>query len=322
MPPAKAAKPTVDQQVAAIRALDPTDPATRERLRDALRSGEWRVAVAAAKLAGAQAIYGVAEDLGAAYRRLDDGKRDPLYAARSEVIRTLDALARWDGELAARAVTTRVPPPPKSDEDAAAGLRVVGGFAYVSAGRPEALDVLATLLADRAPSVQVGAARALGACGRIEAAALVRYALLAGAIANLDALQALAEALLELQPDTAADVLARFLPDGDGRAEVVAVALGAARATACFEALVAWSNGLRPADRERVGFLPIALLRDDAANAWLAGRIADGAPADALAAARALATFAGDGAVAAQLRAAAEARRDAASRRAILALLT
>ena len=83
--------------------------------------------------------------------------------------------------------------------------------------RDEALDVLAALLGDRAPSVRAGAARAIGATGRRDASALVRYALTRDERDDR-VLQALAETLLELQPDRGAELLATLLPEGDLRA--------------------------------------------------------------------------------------------------------
>ena len=88
------------------------------------------------------------------------------------------------------------------------------------------------------------------------------------------------------------DFLIRMLAHHDGRAEAAALALGGARAGEATEALVAWCRESRPEPRRRVGYLALALLRDDAANAYLVEVMRGGARSDAVAAAGALATFA------------------------------
>ena len=65
--------------------------------------------------------------------------------------------------------------------------------------------------------------------------------------------------------------------------------------------------------RRRVGYVAIALTRDAAAIAHLAAIVADGAAADAIAAARALATFRDVPDIAAKLRDAAARRPEIAA---------
>ena len=68
--------------------------------------------------------------------------------------------------------------------DTAGELRAICGLAYAHAGRPDALDVLAGLLADPDRSARIAAAQGLGDAGRCDASALLRYKTLAGDRAN------------------------------------------------------------------------------------------------------------------------------------------
>ena len=207
-------------------------------------------------------------------------------------------------------------------DDLGAPLRVACGLAHVRQGREDALDVLAGLLHDPYAMVRAGAARGLGAAGRRDASALLRYKLVAGD-PQPEVIEEVVAGLMALQRERAIPLCIDLLHGDDPtRAEVIALALGSQRATEALDALVAWSSQLRAQDRARIGFLPIALLRDDAANAWLIERITGKFAPDARGAARALMTFQADPAVAAQLAEAARAQPDRALRAELLALLS
>jgi len=158
-------------------------------------------------------------------------------------------------------------------------------------------------------TTRIAAAQGLGDAGRPDATALLRYKILVGDD-EPQVLAACIESLLSLAREPSIDFVTKLLTDEDGdRAEVAALALGGARIA---EPLAAWCRGCLPEQRQRIGYLALALLRDDRANALLLDAIRTRVKADAVAAARALAD---------QLRAAAKPQQDKAARREIDALL-
>jgi hypothetical protein len=80
------------------------------------------------------------------------------------------------------------------------------------------------------------------------------------------------------------------------------------------------SYGSSPEQRHCIGYLALALLRAPAATAYLLDAIGSHGRLDAIAAARALATFKDDAAVAEQVHAAAQLQKDRAAREEIAAL--
>jgi len=85
--------------------------------------------------------------------------------------------------------------------------------------------------------------------------------------------------------------------------------------------LADWCIGATADQRHRIGYLALALLRTDAATAYLLEAIRSHGRADAVAAAQALATFKDDANIGEQIRAAAAQQRDVAARREITELV-
>jgi hypothetical protein len=258
---------------------------------------------------------GLADELAPAFERLCEqaAKRDPGCRGKIAIARHLHDADLWDERVLARGVTfVQEEPAFGGPVDTAAELRGVCGISYAHAGRPDSLDVLAELLADRDRTARIAAAQGLGDAGRIDASALLRYKALAGD-AEPEVQAAVLEALLRVSGAGAIDFVARMLPAHDGRAELAAYALGGSRLAEAVPILDAWLDDCSPRQRREVGYLALALSRDDRATARLADVVRDGDRADALAAAKALATFAADPAMATKIRDAAQAR-DAALR--------
>jgi hypothetical protein len=111
----------------------------------------------------------------------------------------------------------------------------------------------------------------------------------------------------------------RLLREHETRGEVAALALGGARIAAATAPLIEWCAGCTPAQRLRVGYVALALLRSDEANAFLLDAVRGNGKADAIGAARALATFKEE--LADRLRTAAAEHRDPAVRREVDDLL-
>ena len=264
------------------------------------------VAAAAKRIATGGPFAALVDELPAAFERLLDKpvKRDPTCAGKIAIARTLYDLERWDPLFAVGARYVQLEPAYGKPVDTAGELRAICGFAHAHFVRPDALDVLAELLADSDLQTRIAAGRALGDNGTDGAAALLRFKLLTGD-GDPDVLATCCESLLSIQKDDAIELAARLLAGNDQRAEVCAVALGASRLPAGVAPLVAYCDSVLPDTRRRVAYLALALTRAEPATARLCEVIATGDDADALAAAGALSTFRDVPAVCDQVRAAA-----------------
>jgi hypothetical protein len=300
----------VDAKLAALRA-DPSEA----NLRDALKSSAGVLIAAAARIAGERGV--LVDDLAPAFTRLTErgAQRDPGCRGKVAIARVLHDADRWEDEVFAAGVRLTQPEPVwGGTQDTAAELRGVCGLAYAHFARPDALDVLAELLTDRERTARDGAARALGDLGRVDASALLRFKLLTGD-PDAEVLASCCESLLHLQKDDAVDFFARLCARDDELAEVAVLALGASRLDGALAPIVAWCDRALAEPRRRVGYVALALTRR--AHDRLLDVVRTGDPADALAAAKALATFKDDPALRAQVLDAARDRRD---RRAIEAV--
>jgi hypothetical protein len=304
----------LEQQLAALRGLQLPD--RRDDLRKALvgkRAGAGIVIAAAAKLACEHHLDDLAPELSAAFAWLSDDAvaRDPGCRGKAAIARALHDLDHWDETVF---VTGLHVVQMQSGEDTAAELRGICGLAHAHFGRPDALDVLAELLADRERPTRVAAAQGIGDTGRIDGTALLRYALIASNETESEVLAACFESLFDLDREGSITFSTTRLATRGACAEAAALALGSRRATSAVADLIAWCGTCSPEQRHRVGYLALALVRADPATAFLVEIVRTRNRIDALAAAKALATFKDDDAVASQLREAAEAAEPAVAR--------
>ncbi len=311
---------TLQQRAAELRALDPSAPDAVAKLRTALQSTTGFLVAAAAEVVAEHHVIALLGELGEAFARLHEegAKRDPGCRGKVALARALHALDEWDERVFV--VGLRV----KQEEgwgreDTAAELRGICGLAHAQLGRPDALDVIAELMVDPQRVTRVAAAQAAGDTGRPDAAALLRLKVLTGD-AEAEVLAACVESMLSLARDASHAFLTRLLGEHDERAEVAALALGGARLADAFDAIRGWCIVAPAEQRHRVGYLALALLRSDEANAYLLGAIRDHGKLDAVAAASALATFKDDTALRALARDAAAQHKDRATRDQLVAM--
>jgi hypothetical protein len=312
---------TIEQRVAELRGLDPAAPASLDKLRTALGGTSGFLVAAAAKLVEDHRVEPLVAELAPAFERLRDDavKRDPGCRGKLAIARALHALDHWDDRVFVAGLS-HAQREGWGQDDTAAELRGVCGLAHAHFARADALDVLAGLLADRERATRLAAAQALGDAGRPDATALLRFKLLVGDDEPA-VLSACCEALFALAREPSYDFVVKLLAAHDERAEVAALALGGARFAAAFEPLTAWCVGASPEQRHRIGYLALALLRAEPANAYLLDAIRTHGRQGAVGAARALATFQSDAALVDRIRAAAREQRDPAARAEIAELL-
>ena len=312
---------TPQQRIAELRELDPAAPASRDKLRAALRGTSGFVVAAAAKLVEDHRLEPLVAELAPAFERLceDAVKRDPGCRGKLAIARALHALDHWDDRVFVAGLAHEQREGWAQD-DTAAELRGVCGLAHAHFARGDALDVLAALLGDRERTTRLAAAQALGDAGRPAATALLRFKVRLGD-EEPAVLAACLESLFALARDASYDFAVKLLAAHDERAEVAALALGGARQAAAFEPLTAWCVGASPEQRGRIGYLALALLRAEPATGYLLDAIRSHGRRDAVAAARALATFKDDPGLVERIQAAAREQRDPAARDEIAELL-
>lgn len=262
-------KPTLEQWLAKVRAGD---------VRGALGSGNFVVVEAAARKAGEDRLPVATELIEAFSTRPDPGCR-----ARLAIAQALLALDEWDDRVFAIGIATHEP---SAFDDPSANLRGACAIAYANLHRSDAAEVCAALLADKSPVARINAARALGACNG--AIALLRYKVLIGD-GDQDVTAAAIDSLLANGRDEAMPFLVDLLAARDVRSELVGLALGGARLA--IPEVIAWCKELLALQRQRVGYLAVALTRSAEGDTYLKSIVADGGKLDAAAAKKALSTF-------------------------------
>jgi HEAT repeat protein len=193
-----------------------------------------------------------------------------------------------------------VPPP----VDTAAVLRGLSAHALVRMDYPGAAFLVAPLLLDPEPSTRAAAADALAGTGEELCGAILHVKMLAGD-EEPDVRGACYRGMLALAPRRYLPVVAAALAKGE---EAAAIALGESRQP---EALPALKDALETGGPEMQDsvMLGIALLRSEAANAFLVELVRDAPEVRAIAAAHALALHRHDARLVARVREAAAPRR-------------
>jgi HEAT repeat protein len=282
-----------DEQEALARiAADPSSDAARASLGAALASKHSMIVKRAAELIKQYQITALVPDLTQAFERLlvDAVKQDPGCHAKLALLEALDLLETDEQETflrGARHVQTE-PAWPKS-VDTAAGVRARGIAGLARTGYSDLQLLAGELLADREPPVRQAVADSLAYRGDRSAVGLLLFKLRSGDEDPMVTLAVLS-ALLALAPDWALPLLEARLNTGDeGERELAAIALGQSRRP---EALVSLTRAFEACvqSAERAPLLrAIGLHRSEPALVALLVVIAEGAAADAKAAAQSLA---------------------------------
>lgn len=301
----------LDAKLAALKAMGRSPDAPDEAaLRDALRSRVGILVAAAVRVVASRELRGLLAELPPAFTRLSEKpvERDPGCRGKIAIARALHESDAWEDEVFVRGVAfVQQEPVWGGREDTAAELRAECAMAFAHAGREDALDVLADLLADPERAARAAAAQALGDTGRPDASALLRYKVRIGD-PEPEVIAACLDSLLALAPRSSLSFLAELLKADDDRASAAALALGQSRLAAAAPLLVAWCEEVTDDLRHRVGYVALALLRDEHAFDHLLGRVREGDRPDAIAAGKALATFRDDPRLSERLREAAAGR--------------
>jgi hypothetical protein len=201
---------------------------------------------------------------------VDPVKTDKGCAAKTGAVKALLASGCDDDGVFRKGIKhTQLEPTWGGRADTAAQLRALCGLGLVQIGSPDAMNELATLLADQEADARIGAARALSHCGTT-ATALLRFKLLTGD----DEPAVLAECLtglIALAPGDSFEFVAAFVDPRHSLMlyEQAALALAESRMTGVFELLKEkWAATF---DREfkQSLLLPIALTRSDEARDFL-----------------------------------------------------
>lgn len=311
MPPPR---PRLEEKLSALKAMERSASLPDEKaLEEALRSKTGLLVAAATSIVAAREVRSLLPELAPAFGRLCERplERDPGCRGKIAIAKALHALDAWDDAVFVPGIRyVQQEPVWGGREDTAAPLRAECAMAFAHAGRAEALHVLADLLADPHRAARAAAAQAIGDAGRPDAAALLRYKVRIGDD-EPDVLSACLGSLLVLEPRPSLAFVSGLLSGSGDLACAAALALGESRTAAAAPPLVAWCEAVTADVRGRVGYLALALLRDDAATGYLLERVRSAPREDALAAGRALATFRDDPRLAARVLEAAAGREPA-----------
>ena len=208
----------------------------------------------------------------------DPIRRDPGCAAKEAIADALYRLGAPEIDVYQRGIRhVQLEPVYGGKQDTAVQLRGTCGLALVRVHHPDYLIALAELLADREAPARRIAAQALGYSENPAAQPLLRLKALIGD----EEPQVLSEcllALLAVAPDASLEFVAGFL---DGRtpdnAEAAALALGGSRLPAALPLLCEWWERTFDANLRRTALLAIAMLKSDAAIAYLLEHVRESA---------------------------------------------
>ncbi|MCP3961496.1 MAG: HEAT repeat domain-containing protein [bacterium] len=276
------------------------------RLREALASRHNLVVARAAKLVGELGAGELEAELIAAFERLmtDPAKLDSGGHGLRAIVIALLKLEIDAPRVFERGIRHVQPEPAYGGPvDVAVELRANSAIGLSACGGPDTVVDLVPLLVDKAEMVRIAAARAIGACGRLDAEPVLRLKLLVGDDEPEVIVECLA-GLLRLAPERSLDLAETQLRDTDpARRQAAVLALGESRLEAGAELLI--HHWPREIDHEIRRLMPLALVtsRREVAFDFLFGLVAGSHLGDAVEAIDALAVLVADPKIEKRLRA-------------------
>jgi HEAT repeat protein len=292
---ARAAKPTVDDELEQLDELAGGRADIVAALTRALTANHCRVVARVARLAEEGLLYELVPALCKAYDGFLDKplKRDPTSLAKKAIARALVALDCDDADFFRRGLEYRqLEPVWGGTTDTAADVRASCAMGLVACGHSRALVELATLLQDAEAAARMGAVRAI-ACGNPrEAELLLRSKALAGD-AEPQVLGECFTGLLSVEPEESIAFVASYLEHSDEAVrELAALALGESGLDGALAPLKsAWSGVLLSEGFRRALVQAAAAHRSEAAFDWLLVIVAESRVPVALTAIEALARY-------------------------------
>ena len=308
-----ARKGDLDAALIRIKALreDPGTEAAQDELR-AILGGRLSHAVArAAELVGEAQLRDLEPELVGAFDAFmqDPIKRDPGCRAKIAIVDALQHLDAYEGDLYLRASRhVQLEPVYGGRQDTAPELRGAAGRGLVRMNHPDALVVLAELLADPEVPARVAAARAIAYHGGQAGLPLLRLKALTGDDDTLVTSEVLL-ALLRISAGDSIPFVERFFETE--LAEVALLAMGESRAPEVLPVLRRfWERTAHP-DLSRTALLAIAMVRNEDAIEMLLGWVREEPGPTARDAIRAFEIYRNDERVVERVREAASGRSGA-----------
>jgi HEAT repeat protein len=263
-------------------------------LRKALADRVNVVAAKAAKIAAERQFGVLVPDLLRAYDKLfeDPVKRDPQCWGKNAIAGALKDLGHSDSAPFLRGLQHKQMEPVWGGQaDAAENLRGTCLLALVACpdlSRGDALRAFVNGLTERAHTIRVEAARALGQMGGDEGALVLRLKARLGD-ESPEVTGQVFDSLLAIEGEVALPFLAEFLERGNEAAAEAALALGSSRLSGAFDLLrEAWTKAHNP-DFRAVLLRAASLSRLEPAIQWLLAIVRTARKTDAKAAVEALA---------------------------------
>jgi HEAT repeat protein len=253
----------------------PNTPEATEELRAVIRGRSSHAVAKAAEISGAAELGDLAPDLCAAFERFmkDPIKRDPGCRAKEAIADALQQIDAAEPEVFLAGIHhVQLEPVYGGRQDTAAGLRGAAARGLVRMNHPDAMLLLAELLADPEPPARTAAARAIGYHGGDQGLPLLRLKVLTGD-SEIDVLGDCLLAMLQISPGSSIPFVERFLDEEPALAEAAALALGESRAEAALPVLRSWWERTVDPRLAPTALLAIAMLRNDLAMEFLFGLI-------------------------------------------------
>ncbi len=296
-------RPTLEERLDRISDLrrDPDSLETLEELRKNLNGREALAVARAARVAGDLGKEELVPEMLTAFDRFME---DPVKNDKGCLAKTAIAKALVEMEHSATALFRRglrhvqMEGSYGGPTDAAIELRANCALGFVNSGHPQAVVELVPLLLDEGLPVRLAAAQGIGASGRVEAEAVLRFKALAGD----DEPEVVTECLvglLRLAPGPSLEFTQRFLRPSASRErvrsghpplkEAAILALGESRLEAAVPLLAAEWGKCFDRESRRTVLLALVNLRREPALDFLLSVVAEDEPSAAREAVEALA---------------------------------